>query len=113
MASKPGSGRRGPVGLDHGVAHARVGHALDIGDDEAHVAGGEFVEHDGLGRERAERFHFVDLVARAQANLHPRRDAALHHAHEDDRAAVDIEPGIENQRAQRRVRRALSAAARA
>ena len=72
MASNPGSARRGARGVDDGVAHARVGHLLDVGDDEADVAGGEFIEHHGLGRERAERFDFVDLVVGAQANLHVR-----------------------------------------
>ncbi len=57
-----GERRRGLVGRDHRVAHARIGHALDVGDDEAHVARGKLVEHDGLGREHAEIFHFVDFV---------------------------------------------------
>ena len=33
-----GQAARGPVRFDDRVAHARVGHALDVGDDEAHVA---------------------------------------------------------------------------
>ena len=37
----------------------------------------------------------------------PGRQAAFHHAHQHDGAAIDIEPRIENQRAQRRVRRAF------
>ena len=41
--------RRGTRRVDDGVADARVGHALDIGDDEADVAGGELFEHHGLG----------------------------------------------------------------
>ena len=34
------------------------------------------------------------------------RDAAVHHAHQNHRAAIRVEPGIENQRLQRRFRRA-------
>src|SRR6202041_1927754 len=38
-----------------------------------------------------------------EANFHVGRDAALHDAGEDDSAAIRIEPGIENQSAQRRI----------
>ncbi len=69
MASKPGSGAAGRFGFDDRVAHARVGHALDIGDDESDVARGQFLQHDGLGRERAESLDLVDFVAGAEANL--------------------------------------------
>ena len=65
MASKPGSARRGSRGVHDGVAHAGVGDALDVGDDEADFAGGQFIQRDGLGRERAEGFDFVDLVVGA------------------------------------------------
>ncbi len=97
----------GAAGLDDRIAHARVGHTLDIGDDEAHIAGREFLEDDGLGREHAEIFDFVDFVARRKANFHVGSDAAFHHAHQHHRSAIGIEPGIENQRAQRRVGRAF------
>ena len=108
MASKPGSGGGRARRIGDGVADVRVGHALDIGDDEADVAGGQFVEHDGLGRERAEAFHLVTLRCwTTEANLLCGRDAAVHHAHQNDGAAIGIEPGIENQRAQRRVGRAF------
>ncbi len=103
---KSGQRRRGPRGIDDGVAHARIGHLLDVGDDEADVAGDEFLEHHGLGRQRAERFDFVHLVVEAQANFHVLRDSPVHHAHQHHRAAKRIEPRIENQRLQRRFRRA-------
>ena len=98
---------RGARGVGDGVAHARVGDALDIGDDEADVAGFQFFERDGLGRERAESFDFVDFVAVDQADFRVRRDAAFHHAHENDCAAINIEPGIKNQRLQRIFRAAF------
>ena len=113
MASKPGSGSARAIGFDDGVAHARVRHALDIGDDEADVSRGKLVEHDWLRRERAESLHLIYLVARAQTNLHARRDPALHHAHQDHRAAINIEPGIEDQSAAAAHPPTLSAAGRA
>ena len=36
--------RRRTAGFDDRVAHARIGHALDVGDDEADVACGEFLQ---------------------------------------------------------------------
>ena len=100
---KAGQGSGGTRGIGDGIAHARVGHLLDVGDDEAHVAGGELVEHHGLGRKRAQAFHLEDLVIGAQANVLVRAEAALHHAHQDDGAAIRVKPGIEDQRAQRGV----------
>ncbi len=88
MASKPGSGSARAVGFDDGIAHARVGHALDIGDDEAHIARREFFEHDGLGREHAEIFNFVNFVACRKANLHVGSEAAFHHAHQHHGPAI-------------------------
>ena len=58
-------------------------------------------ERDRFRRERAERFDFVDFVAVAQPDFCVLVDAAFHHAHENDGAAVNVEPGIENQRLQR------------
>src|SRR4030095_3720391 len=46
--------RRGSAaGFDDGVAHAGVGDALDVGDDEADVTGFEFFQSDRLVREAA------------------------------------------------------------
>ena len=97
----------GAIRFDHRVAHARVGHALDIRDHEAHVARGQLVEDYGFGCERSESLYLVNLVVCAKANLHARRHTPLHHANEHDGATVNVEPGIENQRLQRRVRRAF------
>ena len=104
MASKPGSGA---VGLDDGITDAGVGDAFDIGDDEADVAGGQLFEDDGLGRESAEGFDFVDFVIGAETDFHARGDASLHDADENDGAAVGVEPGIENEGLEGRIGRAL------
>ncbi len=103
---KSGQRRRGARGLRDGVAHARVGHLLDVCDHEADVSRDKFLEHHGLGRERAKRFNLVHLIVEAQANLHVLGDSPVHHSHQHHRAAKWIEPGIENQRLQRRVRTA-------
>src|SRR6266481_4450159 len=72
---KTGKRGSGAVGIGDGIAHARVGHILDVCDDEADVTGFEFLERDRFRRKRAERFHFVDLVAVDEANFRVRRDA--------------------------------------
>src|SRR5690348_1458906 len=95
--------RGGTFCFDNSVADARIGDALDIGDDEADVASGELFKDYRLRREDAQVLHFVDLIHGAEANLHPRGNAAFHHAHENHSAAVRIEPGIENQGAKRSV----------
>ena len=104
---KTGKRRRGAASFDDGVAHAGVGDALDVGDDEADVAGFEFIESDRFGSERAELLDFVDVVAGAEPNLHVIGDAAFHHADEDHGSAVWIEPGIEDQCLQRILRAAF------
>ncbi len=94
------SGERGSGArrLRDRVAHARIGDALDIGNDEADVTGFEFFQGHGLGRQRAQLLDFVDFVGGHQANLHVLPDAPFHHPHQHHRAAVNIEPGIKHQR---------------
>src|SRR5208337_31461 len=98
---KAGKRRRAAARFDDGVAHARVGHLLDVGDDEADVAGFEFLKRDGFGSERTELFDFVGFIPGTEPDLHAPGDAALLHTNEDDRAAIRVKPGIENQRLQR------------
>ena len=50
---------------------------------------------------------FVNLIAVNQPNFHLLGDTAFHHAHENDGAAVHVEPRIENQRLQRIFRAAF------
>ena len=107
MASKPGSGGAGRSASITVSPMRASATRLILATIKPTSPAAKFVEHDRFGRERAEGFHFVDFVVRAQADLHARRDAALHHAHQHHGAAINVEPGIENQRAQRRVRRAF------
>ena len=102
-----GKWRGGTVGFDKRVSDARIGDAFDVGDDEADVAGGEFFERNGLGREDTKVFDFVDLIHSAETNFHTRDDVPFHDANENYGAAIGIEPRIENQGAQRRVGRAF------
>ncbi len=89
--------------VDDGVADARVGHALDIGDDEANVAGGQLFQDHRFGRERAEALHLKDFVVGNKANLLMRTQTAVHDAHQHHGAAIGVEPGVEDQRAKGRV----------
>jgi hypothetical protein len=53
-----------------------------------------------LGRLVAQRFHVEDLPVGPQANLLAEPQFAVEHPQQNDDAAVRVEPGIENQRAQ-------------
>ena len=90
------------------VAHAGVVHVLDAGREVADVAAAELVA--GIEPDRAQVADLEDLVLRAgghEADLHVAPDRALHHAHEDDDAAVGVILAVEHERLQRRVRVAL------
>ena len=64
--------------------------------DEADITCFQFLQSDGLGRERAELFDFINVVVGAEPNLHVIGDAAFHHANENDSAPIGIKPGIED-----------------
>jgi hypothetical protein len=101
---KPGTGSVvGRLRLGDGVADLRVGHDLDVGDDEADFARAELVHRRRLGREDAEVEHLVVLLLGHQADLRLRPDDAVDHANDDDDAAVGVEPGVEDQRLERRL----------
>ena len=93
----------GELVVDDGVADLGVGDGLDVGKEEAHLSGRKFVARDGFGRLVAQFLHLKHLPVGPQADLLPAPQPAVEHAHQDDHAAVRVEPGIENQRAQRRV----------
>ena len=93
--------------VGNGVADARVGHGLDVGVQEADLPGAQLVARDGLGRLVAEPLHFKHLAVRPQTDLLALAQAAVQDARQNDHAAVGIEPGIEDQRAQGGIRVAL------
>ncbi len=105
ISSKPGKGSAaGILVVGDGVADLGVGNGFDVGEQESDFAGREFFERRGFGRLIAKAFHFENLPAGPQADFLVHAQAAVQHAHQNDDAAVRIEPGIENQRAQRRFR---------
>ena len=85
------------------IAHRRAVDILDTGDDEAHLAR---LQVDGLGVLRSEypdAVHLVDLAG----GLHQDLVALLHptvlHPYQRDHAEVVVEPGVDDQRLQRRL----------
>src|SRR5262249_39982715 len=66
-----------------------------------------FVAGDGFRRLISEALHLVDLIIRPQPDLLSETDAPIHYARQNDHAAIGIEPGIEDQRAQRNLGIAL------
>ena len=60
-----------------------------------------------FGVSDADRIDGINLAVRHQADLHALADLAVDHANHDDHAAIGIEPGIEEQRLQRRIGIAL------
>ena len=93
------------VMIDDGIADLGIGNGLDVGEYEANFAGGKLVAGSGFGRLVAQPFHLQHLGTgrtRPQPDALSLAQAPIHHARQDDDAAVRIEPGIENQGAQRR-----------
>ncbi len=91
---------RGIAQVGNGVADLDVGGGFDVGDEIADIARVQFRLRKHL---RSEDAHFFDLVARVvvhQPHLLALDDAARHDAHVGDDAAVNIEDGIEDERAE-------------
>ena len=95
--------RRGAVRLGDGVAHAGVLNVFDAGGEVAHVARGKL-----LARFKPYRAHMPDLdhlIPRAGAHeqyLRVAADNAVHHAHENDNAAIVVILAVEDERLERR-----------
>ena len=105
---KAGQHRPGPSIFSERVAHLRVGHAPNVGGHKAHLAGSQMVHRHRLGCQDPELLDFVHLTGTQQANAHLGAQHAIHHPHLHDGAAVGVEPGVEDQSAQR----SLAASAR-
>ena len=86
------------------VADLGVAHVLDRGREESHFARRQLADFHGLGAKHAhgldlERFgviHHADALTFAHG--------PLHHPHQHNHAAIRVEPRIEDQRLQRRIR---------
>ncbi len=95
--------RRRTVHLGDRVADLRIGHALDVGDQEADLADAKLLDRYGLRRKDTEAVDLVVLSLCHQLDLHLRLHHAVDHAHDDDDPAVRVVPGVEDERLERRV----------
>jgi uncharacterized protein YfaS (alpha-2-macroglobulin family) len=94
-------GRSGAARFNDGVAHARVSYLLDVGHNKANVPGFQFLQSDGFRGQGPQLLDLVSLLTGAEPDLHVLPDASLFHADEHNRAAIGVEPGVEDQRLQR------------
>ena len=88
--------------MDDGVAHRRAMDVLDASHHKAHVTGFENV---GVFRLRVENTHLVRIPGLAGGldhDLVTLAQGAFGNAHQRDHAQVVIEPGVDDQRLQRR-----------
>jgi hypothetical protein len=87
-----------------GVAHRRAIDFLDAADDETHIARAERSGRDGLRGEPAELVDQVGAARGHHADLVVDLERAVEDAHQRDDADVVVEPGVDDQRLQRRIR---------
>src|SRR6185436_16900001 len=90
--------------LGNRVADLRIADLLDVGDEKPHLADAEFADFDGLRGEDPDLQRLVVLTLGHEADLHARSNRAVDHADDDDDPAIRVEPGVEDQRLERRVR---------
>ena len=84
--------------IEHGVTGPGLAHATHVGDDVADFAGLELFCRLVPQLEIADFVDFVDVVTvRAEGDLHPRFDHAVHDADRGDRAAIAVVVGVEDQ----------------
>ena len=103
-----GQGRgRAAAFIGDGVADLGVGHLLDLGGDEADFARPQFFHGDALGREDADLFHLIDGIGGHHADFLALLQFAINDAHQNDDTQISIVKGIDQQRLQRRIQRAL------
>ena len=89
------------------VAHRRSAHVLDAGHHIAHLAGGKRSAAFALGRENTYFVHGVDAPDRLGEHFVARRHDAVEHAHQRHDAKVVVEPRIDDERLERRLRIAI------
>uniref|UniRef100_A0A0N4ZLE2 Glucosamine_iso domain-containing protein n=1 Tax=Parastrongyloides trichosuri TaxID=131310 RepID=A0A0N4ZLE2_PARTI len=98
---------RGLLLVGDGVADGGVGDFLDLGGDEADLAGAKLLDRGVLGQEDADA---VDQMGRAGLHhLHPHAGLqhAVEHAHQQHHAQVGVVPGVDQHGLQRGVDVAL------
>src|SRR5690606_24074093 len=87
-----------------GVAHRRTVDVLDAGDDEADFARFQRFAGHRFRREVAELVDQVGAPGGPHADLGPGAQRAIHDAHQRYDADVVVEPGVDDERLQRRIR---------
>ena len=90
-----------------GVADLRVPNILDGGRKETHFACAQFANLYRFGAQYAHGLDLVRYAVRHEADALPLAQGALHDAHQDDDAAIGIEPRIEDESLEGRVGIAL------
>ena len=95
---KAGKRMRGGIRVVRdGVADLGVGHVFDGGGEEADLAGNQLADLDRLGAKHAHRLDIVRDAVRHEADMLPLAHGPLHHAHQNDDAAVRVEPRVEDE----------------
>ncbi len=97
-----GVGRR-PVGVGDGVADLALGEILDVGEHVADLADAELLDLPGLGVVGAELLDRVDAAGGEELDLLAAPEPAVDDAHQAGDAAVDVVPGVDQQRLERRL----------
>ena len=98
---------RGVAIVGHGVADLGFGDAFDPRDHKPDFAGAQRIDGRRLGGEDAETFDVVASVGLHEPDLHSWLELAIDHVDENHDAAVLVEPGVEDEAAQRPVGIAL------
>ena len=105
---KAGELRGGGIGVvGNGIADLGVAYGFDGGAEEANLAGGEFGDLNGFGRQDPNGLDIEGLAVGHEADVLALAQGSLHHPDEDDDAAVGVEPGVENEGLERRIGVAL------
>ena len=96
-----GGGRASRVG--DGLAHLRVGDALDGRGQEADLPRFELVHGPHVGREHAHLLDFIDLAVGHEQRAHPGAHAPVDQADVHDHTLVGVVEGVEHEGLERRL----------
>src|SRR5690606_15894100 len=90
-----------------GVADGGVGDFLDLGGDEADLAGAKLLDGRVLGQEDADAIDQMGRAGLHHLDAHPRLQHAVEHAYQQHHAQVGVVPGVDQHGLQRSVDVAL------
>ena len=98
--------------IDNRVADLRVGDGFDIRENKTDLARGQFVAGHRFRGLKAEPVHFISTVRSTRDGFSGPCVAPIDDTGQNDHAAIGIEPGVEDQRAQWIIRQALGGGTR-